>query len=366
MILHILIDDKFSDYVIKQFSDEKLFSKFAFVTRSNQSVYFHFIDKTEVFDMSNSASMNDLLNECNRYESVVFHGLYYSWQEWLIDNINDNVKIAWMFWGGEIYGQNDLLETFLLPLSKKIFKIHRFIKPKNKKNFIISRKILQKVDYCLTSVEEEYNFAKKYLSNDFIWLWYTYYTIEEVLGSLINKRCNGKSIWIGNAATIENNFLDIFYRVKKIGVNDRDIIVPLSYGTPWVKNITVKTGNLLFGKKFNPLLTFLPREEYNSRMLDCSVMIQAHLRPHAHGNIITALWLGMRVYLYENSIEYKFFKRLGLKVFSIEKDLVSKNSNKYNPLPEEDANYNQALLLAYYGKKNITNKIVAMSEVLNQ
>lgn len=363
MILHLLTDEKFSDYVVTQFSDKQLCSEFALVTSKKKCFYFHYQNEIKTFNPDAKSDLQELLIICNKYNAVVFHGLFYPWQEWLLCNLNSNVKKAWVFFGGEIYGQSELIHTFLLPISRFFNKLHRLKCSKN--SYVFPKRKINNMDYCLTSVREEYEFAKDYLSSDFVWLWYTYYTIEEVLGTLIDKRCSGNSIWIGNSATIENNFFDILFRLKRLGINDRKIIIPLSYGVQWVSNYTQKVGKFLFGTKIMPLLTFLPREKYNAKMLSCSVMIQPHLRPQAHGNVLTGLWLGMRVYLCEAGIEYKFLKRIGLVLFSIEKDLVSNNSNKYSLLSDVEIEHNRRILLQYYGKNNITKKIQEISKVLN-
>jgi hypothetical protein len=127
-----------------------------------------------------------------------------------------------------------------------------------------------------------------------------------------------------------------------------------------------KVCQLLFGKRFCPLLNFMPSEEYNATMLDCAVMIQAHLREQAHGNIVTGLWLGMRVYLSEKGIDYQHFKSLGVHVFSIERNLTRDNQNALLPLTDEEVAMNRKLLLQNYGAESIKNKLNHLVDVLNK
>jgi hypothetical protein len=165
---------------------------------------------------------------------------------------------------------------------------------------------------------------------------------------------------VGNSATIENNYLETFLQLKQVGIKDRRIIVPLSYGEAWVKNMILKFGRLLLGKRFAPLVDFMPREEYNKMMLNCAVMIQPHLREQAHGNIVTGLWLGMRVYLSENGIDYQHFKRIGCKVFSIEHDLRRGKPDALEPMPEAEVLHNRQVLMKVYGREYIdaANKLI--------
>lgn len=366
MILHLLFDDKFADYVINQFSNvAKIKSTFILVSYGKQIKYVTLLDNVKHIDLNDGNYLKLLMDEISSHTAVIFHGLFHPWQEELIKCIPNNIKKAWYFWGGEIYGRDDINSTFLAPLSKTINSIHKLY-AKRKNQYFIPKKYFKCIDYCLTSVEEEYEFAKRYFDTDFEFLWYTCYNIEETIGlSLIDNKCDGNNIWIGNSATIENNYFDILFKLKSLKVKERKVIIPLSYGAPWVKKWCNKLGYLLFKDKFNPLLDFLPREEYNKQMLGCSVMIQPHLRPQAHGNIITGLWLGMRVYLSEKCIEYKFFKRLGVVVFSIEKDLKFDNPNVFNLLSKEEHELNKSILSYVYGKKNVLLAVNTITETLN-
>jgi phosphoenolpyruvate synthase/pyruvate phosphate dikinase len=100
-------------------------------------------------------------------------------------------------------------------------------------------------------------------------------------------------------------------------------------------------------------------------MLGCAVMIQPHLREQAHANIVTGLWLGLRIYLSEKGIDYKHFKEIGCNVYSIEKDLNSNNTNILLPLSDEEVEYNRSILLRLYGKENVQRNIQRILQKLN-
>lgn len=351
MILHLLTDDKFTDYVIEQFSPFESSVDFILISPFNRIEHIHYPDKVRIVNPTIKSDMIDLLKCTSNYDAVVFHGLFFGWQEWLLQNISKDIKVAWFIWGGEIYGQLDLAETFYAPLSKWIYKVRGCFR--KQKEDIFPKQLIKRANYCLTSEAEEVDFINNYLRTNLPHLWYTYYSIEDTVGELMKKRCDGNNIFLGNSANIANNHFDALVQLKKLGIKDREIIVPLSYGFPWERNLCVKFGKCLFGKRFKPLLDFLPRDEYNAQMLSCSVMIQPHWRPNAHGNIITALWLGMRVYLSERNIEYAFFKRIGCVVYSIEKDLNRKNPDVFAPLSEEDIEINQAALYLEFSKQRV-------------
>lgn len=362
MILHLLFDDKFADYVINQFKSIGN-STYALVSYGKQVKYVSLLEEIKIYDILESNTFSLLLNEINKYNAVIFHGLFYPWQEELLKKIPSTIKKAWYFWGAEIYGRSDINKSFLAPVSKIFYRLYKYVK-KTTPVYSIPKELFKSIDYCLTSVEEEYELSKKYFNADYKFLWYTCYNIEETIGkSLINSKCQGDDIWIGNAATIENNYFDILLKLKTIDIKNRKIIVPLSYGMPWVRNWCNKLGRLLYRNNFSPLITFLPREEYNQRMLSCSIMIQPHWRPNAHGNIITGLWLGMRVFLSERSIEYIFFKRLGIYVYSIEKDL---NSRMFSiKLSDEQIKINRRILAEKYSNEQVLTRVKYLVDILD-
>ena len=360
MILHLLLDEKFSDYVISQFYAGDMFSDFVLFSPTRNLIHFHHIEKVRVVNPYNEEELQLLLPDLSNYNAVVFHGLFANWQDWLLQRLPPDVKKAWVCWGGEIYGQPDLQYTFLKPITKIVYRLHQIISPERRKSSIFPKEEIQKLDYCLCSMNAEYEFVKKYLQCDIKHLRYTYYSIDETVGSLKDKQSKGNNIFIGNSATIENNHLESLLRLKRIGIGERKIVMPLSYGFPWIRNMCLKVGYRLFGKRFTPLTEFILREEYNAKMLDCAVMIQGHLREQAHGNIVTGLWLGMRVYLSEKGIDYRHFKQLGCKVFSIERDLKADNPNALTPLSDDDVAYNRNILLEIYSNENIDtlNRII--------
>lgn len=353
MILHLLLDEKFSDYVVDQFASKEMQSDFALVSDSPNTKYFHHVDAVSFYDYRSEKDMRLLLKRISSYNAVLFHGLFAPWQEWLLNNWPMNVKIAWSCWGGEIYGQPDVRSLFLKPLSRFVDLCRNVSKKTHKGIYVFPKHLLAKASYCLSCAQEEYNFVKSYLNTDIRHLWYTYYTIDEMLGALKGERCSGGNIFVGNSATIENNYLETFIQVKRVGIRDRQIIVPLSYGDAWVRNMILKFCHWLFGKRFAPLVEFMPREEYNKTMLNCCVMIQPHLREQAHGNLVTGLWLGMRVYLSENGIDYKHFKSIGCRVYSIEHDLRRSNPDVFAPMSDDDVAHNRKILTNVYGREHI-------------
>ena len=80
------------------------------------------------------------------------------------------------------------------------------------------------------------------------------------------------------------------------------------------------------------------------------------------GNIITGLWLGMRVYLSERSFAYQYFKRIGCAIYSIEKDLKEYG---YAPMEQKEVEQNRAVLQQWYAKENMHKRNLEIVKALS-
>jgi hypothetical protein len=369
MILHFLNDDKFTDYAIDQFSDLEAESIFVVVSYTNDfPKNIRQSGKVTVIQWKSQA-YSALLNQLHKYKAIILHGLFDPWIEEIIEHTPEKVKIAWVFWGGEIYGRPDLRNRYLTIEGKFLFffrKIWIFLKGKKEKSpFTISKKALKRIDYCLTDVSEDFQFVKKYLKDSRMKeLWYTYFSIEETVSHLMNSSVNGNNILVGNSSTLENNHLSAFRKLSRFKIADKKIIAPLSYGSPWLKRFLLKKGKRVLGKLFYPITDFLGRDTYNSLILSCSVVIMNHYRHQAMGNTISALWFGSKVFLSKKSTTYSCLKRLGIKLYSVEDDLYPSCEGALFPLTSEEREQNRRILLQEYGKENMKHRIARVVEVL--
>ena len=364
MILHLLTDEKFTDYAIKQFSAPEMMSEFVLVPTNNMMGHVRLIDKCRIVNQ-NSPEFNELLTNLGNYAGIIFHGLMFpKWQTTILKNIPNHVKVALYFWGGEIYSRQDIENSFYAPITKCLVRLHNKHKSTIKNNQDeIPYELFNKVDYFLTSIKTEYEFAKQYTTVPFQFIWYTCYSLEETIGPLLSEKCSGNNIWIGNSAAPLNNHFDLLWLLWKRRFvhrkNNAKFIIPLSYGAPWVKNWVLKFGNMLFRHRMQPLVDFMPRNEYNKMMLSCSTMVIGYWEPAANGNIITALWLGMRVYLSEKNIALEGYTQMGLKVFSIESDL---KNYQFTPLSDKECQDNRDVLTKWFGKHHVMK---SAKEVIN-
>lgn len=368
MILHLIIDHVFTDYAISQFSVFSNTSEFVLVNYNDIPVKcVKQLDKVRVLIYGSNEYIS-LLNGLDRYTTIISHGLFDRWQHEIILATPKSVKIAWMFWGGEVYGLAQCRMQFLSTSSKFLFKCKEFaywIKRKKEDNTesMIPMSVFKRINFCLTDDKEECNFANRVLGISMCHLWYNYYNIEETIGILKDENISGKNILLGNASTFEANHLMMYRILSKMDLLNRKVIVPLSYGDSWLRPRLLELGRRILGKNFQPLTAFLPLHEYNSILQSCSVVIMPHYRPHAVGNILTSLWLGAKVFISIHNISFPYFQHLGLHIYSIEYDMTEESIRV--PLSKEEILQNRSVLQNQYSRANILLNIEKMIKRLN-
>lgn len=352
MILHLVFDDKFVDYSIKQFMPYGN-SEFVLVkTSAQESIkYIKRQDELTIYPWKSEAYENFLEN-LSRYNAIILHGFYTPWQVEVVEHAPSEVKICWAFWGGDKYQRADICDSYLSPYSKFLVKMRRLLKGQtNKPGYEVPMKSLQRVDYLLEDSYENFEDVRNYIHKpDLKFLWYTYYSIEETVGQdLMQAQVEGHNLLIGHNAGIRTNHIDGFLAAKKLDLHGRKIVSVMVYGESWYRNCLIKIGELLFAKQFHAQIDFLPRNEYNEMLCTCPIVVFPTYKPEAMGNCLTALWMGAKLYMYECNLKYKYFRHLGLKVFSIDRDFNRSNKNVLEPLSQQDILYNREILMREYG-----------------
>ena len=73
------------------------------------------------------------------------------------------------------------------------------------------------------------------------------------------------------------------------------------------------------------------------------------------------MWLGMRVYISEKSIAYNFFKRIGVKVYSLESDF-----EKYgcDAVSDDEMEYNRKLLREMFSREHVMQSAKNVVDIL--
>ena len=367
MILHLVFDDKFADYAIRQFLP---FGDSEFVTvvdgPRRKFNYIQQKDKVRILRRKSDEYLS-FLDHLSDYKAVLLHGFYSSWQVDVVRHAPAQLKVCWVFWGGDMYQRPDICDSYLSKSSLFLQRIRDMFKEKTQQGYIVPFDVFSRVDYLLDDSFENYEDVKRYIHKpDLKYLWYTYYSIEDTVGeALMQSKASGQNLMVGHSACIRTNHINGFSAVKRLNLKGHCVISGMSYGEMWYRNLMLHFGRILFGKKFKPLLDFMPREQYNKVLCSCPIQVMPAYKPEGMGNCLTAIWLGAKVFFYERNLKYQYFKRLGLNVFSIDKDLVRSNRDWDSPLSVTEIEHNRKILLEQYGNAAMEQKISIVVSTLD-
>ena len=84
-------------------------------------------------------------------------------------------------------------------------------------------------------------------------------------------------------------------------------------------------------------------QEYNTLLSTCSHAILGYEQQAALGNAAELLWLGVKLFLPQTSVNYKYFRDNGYKVFTIENDLTEEQVSQ--PLTSSEKLQNREAFL---------------------
>jgi len=363
-ILHISCDDQFLNYAVDQFDNiSEVQSDFIMMDYSRTPGHLKRVDRIKYFQVT-SDNLRLITDSFLKYSAIIFHGLNGNWSRYLLSKVPENLKVAWVCWGNEVWGINE--EQYYAPITKAVWtlkgiKDRIFTHKKVNKNNRPPTDLLNRIDYCLTDMESECEAANRILGTSMQWLPYNYYSIEHTIGELKEEKCVGHNMFIGNAAYWGNNLLDSFWLVHKY---KGKIIVPLNNGSQSCVKAACWFGKLILGKRFNPMLKYLPLAEYNNKIRQCSHMLQYQFHPQSQGNIITGLWMGQKVFLSKKNPTYNHFKSLGVHIYSVEDDL-RKEIKEPILMTDSECGKNRRILLNYYGFEAMQKHIEIIVNKLN-
>lgn len=360
MRLHIAYDEKVINRCVDSF--EKVFpgeNKYIILiwgdkeqryVKQRDNLYFVKYDTVEFWS---------LIGNDSQYSHIIIHYLGKESADFITKVHHRN--IYWIAWGGDIY--NLLLQQrgFEIYSDKKLlWKSSLTRQPywlfllRMKFSLYRTQRILvkagKKIRYFVPdSMYDEYPLIQKYYPEfkHFEYKEFFYYPIDEVLGSLISSYVTGSNIIIGNSSSVSGNHMDVLNKLVGLNVKGK-IIVPLSYGSTSYAKIVNQHGRSLFGDQYVSVTEFMPLDEYNRLLMSANVFIYGNWRQEAVGNILIALYLGGKVFLYDRNPLLTFYKRMGLYIYSLD-DIDDTSLSK--PLTKSEIETNRRILLENYSSK---------------
>jgi len=280
-----------------------------------------------------------------------------------------------MFFGMEIYNDSDFhsIKNRYGPLTRRLApqgkvnsknKLKNYFRPyyrKLKPNLPFSKKeikkaVLNNFDYIgIVYKEEYYNILKKAKIKKPNYLFFTYYPLELIVNTNNPINSNKKKvIMIGNSGHLTNNHFDVFQRLKRFDLNEKEITLPLGYGDlNYIKTILNNT-EYFFDCKVNFITEFLNLEDYNKILSEVSVFILYTKRQQGIGNIISLLWHGAKVFLSKKNSFYHYLKRIGVHVYCYERQLNQKSIDE--GLSKNQIINNRDILYKHLNEKYVINK----------
>lgn len=337
-ILHCITDEKFIDRcVIERFEyfNSKIENWYAIVrkNRTKPIIKYNYIKRENfVIQLTNSQFL-DFLKRTG-INVVILHSLC-TLSCFLIYKIPPDIKVVWFAWGYDLYTTLAYRPFIEIPnlygrITSEVIKgdsnaVKGFLQ--KSKRIIFDywiKKSVSRVDYFSGIIPEEYDRMKLLPFFHAAKVVFNYEVLPSEDDNVSNCAiAKNRNILIGNSADMTNNHLDIFEILKKLNLGNRKIFVPLSYsGTEKYRELVKKKGREYWGENFIPIENFVPYKEYSQMLLSCSIRIFGHERQQAMGNIDIAWKQGCKIFLSETSMAYNYYRKLGIKFFTIQHDLT--------------------------------------------
>lgn len=388
-IVHFVIDDKFIDSAIELFESLEGYQNeyYVLTAKTNDFLYI----KSKNVKRIHYDNIIDFVMNRHFCDYLILHS-FYSLPSYVIVNIHNSVRVLWFSWGYDIY-ENTYPGFPLVPL-KHLIVNHSYqdepISIRNKVKLTYNNfekridfwkkyffeggryerklfiKAVKRIDYYSGVFPMEYSFLQKKKFFKAKPLSYNYPGSKGSMGPgtiYQDPIINGNSIQVGHSAVLWANHIEAFHYLKKINIRDRKVICPLSYGDAPYADYISEIGTKMFKSNFQSIRHFMPFDDYKNMTDNVSMFILYAMRQGAVGNIIMNLWRGAKVYLPTDSIGYKHFKQLGIRIFSIEKDLTQENID--TPLLRDEIINNRRILSNNYSYEVIRNRLIQSLSSIN-
>ena len=367
-ILHLASDEKFinaANWIFEgAFPEQNEF----WIFLSNKDLHVNHVNRQgNVKFFFTGDKLKQLIGKIENYGLVIFHGFDIVNSRMFFD-LKGQVPSCWMVFGYEIYCNPKVrIPKVLGDKTQKEFGRKRGVKNMlrtfyytvfyNKIDpYDLIRKAIKQVDY-IGVFKEDFDIFNKNNLIDGQFLEFCYYPVDYIFKNNEALFVNNNNILLGNSSSKENNHLEAFDLLREFNLENRKVITPLSYGDSQYRKIILKEGEKVLDSNFEPLTEFFPLETYNKLMQQCGIVIMNHYRQQAMGNTLAMLWMGAKVYLDERNTVYHYLVRIGIKVYSINKDLKVSNPFALVSLSKEDVLHNRKILSNEISSQNIIQKL---------
>ncbi len=270
-------------------------------------------------------------------------------------------KTYWIFYGTDLYKHLFLQGKYQL-YDNQSFRKSIIFRLKNIFPKLYSRIYSRKENPLLTSFIEELDYFCFWNHYDYELLKKHYATKAEFKMFIYNafsipnfriKESGNAVCLINHSGSLSGNHLTLLKKLNtpKIKKEISELIVPLNYGNKEVISATDDFCRSNFPLQYEPMLDFLKKERYFDIIQKVTVAFFGHRRQEAGANITYLLCTGAKIFLREDNNLYKFYKDLGIKIFSFEKDF--RGSQDMEVLSEGCQISNREIIVKNFSKSNI-------------
>lgn len=361
--IHIVTNDKFDPSLPFERTDSKN-RYICYVRHIDEPILY--LNKNVFEAMDHKTIMSVIIK--GEYDNIFFHPLLPIWYD-LVMAVPADKRIIWCMFGAEFY-QNPYFERLIdqhislyKPLTlqwvqhnlKARLSIWQYIKRPLRycKRQWVLYNVMKRIDYVAPVYTIEMELLKHIRGFRAKLFPFNYPTnFSDNLPAESNE--TGKYIIVGNSAYPLNNHLDILSLMMERNIVDNELYFPLAYGVDTYNEMLQETLKVMpFQYKIQDKV--IPFNEYQDIMSQCDVAICPVIRQASAGLIYLNLYLGKKVFLYENSIAYKYLTNEGYRVFSIEKELTP--SSIKTGLPESVIQSNREKVINQVSLDSIVKRI---------
>lgn len=266
-----------------------------------------------------------------------------------------NVKLIWSIPGGDLY--NRYLRYFGYPIvygenrrpKYIIGKLLRRLPRRREFNYLIRR------CSAIVSANCDYSLIKKYSPKVESLPKHIYsiaYPMEKMLGDLYGKpfvKNLSHHVIIGNSASRTNNHLYVLKCLRGIDTKESSISLLMSYGgsDDTYKEDVFSKYRSTFGDSVSFITDYMPLSDFNRMLTTATHFVYGNWRQEAVGNILTAFYLGGKVYLSNLNPLLQDFRSKGFCVFCLEEA----DDNFFSPMTIEEKEHNRHLIDDLYNVK---------------
>lgn len=291
--------------------------------------------------------LNAIIDRCSDsdIDGIFVHGLFFEWQKKLVQHIGSKKHIGWIIWGGDLYNPIKLKE----PIAE----------------------VVEYIDSIHSLVEGDISvFNLTYGARPTYRFGYPYPGLYGDMPEMGEKK-GRKKIIVGNSGDYSNNHIEILESLrKKEDVEQYDILLPVSYNLIPEYERAIKEWVKAAGMSHLVKLikNFIEPAEYREFINASTMLITAHNRQQAIGNMLLSLYSGNATILKKEIVvndekqlnpTWELMQKYGLGVNSFEDFKKARSVSDFLSTSKKEINRQKQVIVSEFGMQKRAEDLVA-------